>query len=114
VKIDAALNDYETETDAWTVMGVTAAMKGAKQPLSIGFRNPDSLIADGVDNLSSGGLDFETHDGRERCDKVDFLRRPLTPWAICSWRSIPTISPESRTGASWRRVRSPQTLPLGF
>jgi PAS domain-containing protein len=30
VKIDAALNDYETETGAWTVMGVTAAMKGAK------------------------------------------------------------------------------------
>jgi hypothetical protein len=66
VKIDAAPNDQETETGAWTVMGVTAAMKGAKQPLSIGFRNSDSLIADGADNLSSGGLDFETHRSPRR------------------------------------------------
>jgi hypothetical protein len=44
MQIDAALYDHQTETGARTVIDVKATMEGGEEPLSVGFRNSDTLV----------------------------------------------------------------------
>jgi hypothetical protein len=61
VQIDAALYNHETETRAWTVIDVMAAMEGVEKPLSIGFGNSNALVADGANNFCADAPNFEPH-----------------------------------------------------
>jgi hypothetical protein len=46
VQLDAALDDHQTKTRAWTAIDVMPTMEGGEEPLSIGFWNADALVAD--------------------------------------------------------------------
>ena len=61
VQIDAALDDYQTKTGARTVINVMSTMEGGEEPLSIGLRNPDTLVSDSADNFCFGIPHFESH-----------------------------------------------------
>jgi hypothetical protein len=53
VQIDATLYDHQTETRAWAVTDVVAAVEGVEEPFSICFRNSDALVADDAEHFLS-------------------------------------------------------------
>ena len=61
VQIDAPLNDHQTETGAWTVIDIVTPMEGVKEPLPIGLRNADPLVADETNHFCSGAFDFQSN-----------------------------------------------------
>ena len=61
MQFDAALYDYQSEAGTRTVIHVKATMEGVEEPLFVGLRDTNTLVADNADNLCLSAPDFETH-----------------------------------------------------
>jgi len=62
MQIDTAFHDHQTEPCARTVSHVLPAMEGAKEPLSVDFRNADPMVANGA-NRREIGVDLRSLGG---------------------------------------------------
>ena len=61
MQIDAALYNHQSKARSRTVSDIMPAMEGVAKPYSVGFRDADSLVVDGANNLCSDAPNFETH-----------------------------------------------------